>query len=693
MSRLFTPSAVTIIGASPKSVATERLLGNLRREDFAFPGKINLVNPAHKELFGIECVAAPGDVAEPGLVYLMVRAERCLGALEGLSKRPDGVVVYADGFSESGRSDLQDELARWAARNDIPLLGPQSTGIYIACANLVGIAAPIPERVITGRAALVSQSGGMLGSIFRECMARGIGLSHGIAFGNGASTHFGGITADLLREADVDMVLAYAESIASLEDVQMIRAAREEFDKPVILTLAGRSESGHRVAASHTGALAAATDVITGLAEQHGVIVVDTIEDMLAAAEALRDTNYQRAKPADVGVIAHSGGSAILLADALTDAGIPLYEPRFEASGRGVEGVSANPLDVGARVAGDAATLDRITGSFVGDPAYGIIVNIASMGLPADSMPHHLRSFRQFAEIAKLAGKVGVIAAPIEQRTSELVDIDGITYGHGVRDTAAKVSALRAWADTTGKVADEGRVRPGRRRTGRGISSEPDAAVISGELVSEYLDSLPVKWPATVSVRDAAELATAAHSLPAYPVVAKVEGIAHRMLNGALASGINSDESLSLFGAYLVSRFGHLPNFEISVSEQIEHQSEYIVGFHRDPDWGPLIMFGVGGSTVGAVSFRSAPLRSSELRSLVSKYIRDAAASVAVQRVIAHLETALLEQGWIESAELNPITLNFNQEVVVLDAKIYRSQNTNLPDRASPPEQEALHVP
>ena len=667
LSGALAPRAVTIVGASAKSTHTRYLVDNLtRRTAVRFKGPLHLVNRSGAVIDGIQSVATTADLdVEPGLVILLITTPECLPALEAFKHKPQGVVVYAGG-AEAGHADAQDALKLWAIRSRVPLIGPQSVGISNLDSGLLSIVVPLRAEPIVGNVALVLQSAGLLGGTVNACFQRGIGLHSAVSIGNAVVVSASRMASHLLEEDGVKALGMYVDGIQSADeliDVARLALARE---KPVALLVGGSSEAGSVAVRSHTGQLATSRRVVEGIAKQYGVVMVNDNDELLWALEAFAATGFRRPPRGGVAVLASSGGAGIMMADVLGAVDVPMPLPSKEtqsALSKDRPIVTFNPFDVGARSLDDPEMLRATLRTLAGDPAYGVVVTVAAAGLPSsEGMEAHLRQANVFVEAVRSTGKLPFLAQPVvggsDANARPPATFPGVPLGVGSKETGAKVRALWLWAhqppSSDPRASHAQAIPPG----------EP--TVVSGPAATARLASLAARWPTEILVARDADPEAAVAGLR-YPVVAKAEaGLAHRAVSGGVLRGIADRRAALAATAYLRARF----EGDVSLIEEIAHDREFVLGFQRDARYGPLLMFGIGGSDVGReVEFRSVPLSSDDTDRLVAAYAQgtDAAALAVAARSLQDLALADVR---IVAVDLNPIVV-VRGEVVVLDAKLH----------------------
>jgi succinyl-CoA synthetase alpha subunit len=643
LDRLLAPPAITIVGASPNGHITNHLLRNLENRSCRFGGRINLVNPAYRRLFDRECIGSVAEVSgDPGLVYLQVRPEACLPALEAMPQKPHGVILFPDG--SGGPGGYEEGVARWGDENGVAILGPQSNGLIGTAGRVNGLLIPIVEDLSDGPVAILAQSGGVLGGIVKYLAQRGIGIHAALEYGTACQLSAEALGTALLARPEVRILALYADGLGSIgEFAAMLQAARAA-DKPVVAMLAGVSEAGGRAAGSHSGMAAAPRRILEGIAAQYGAILARTLDELAWSVEALDAVGYERPRGRQVAVFSDSGGGGIVIADALAVQGVELVAP--------------NPFDFGSASMGRIQEHAETMGEAATNPEFGVFAFASTIGMATRELSVHVRQLDDFNRTAQEMGKVSFVASPLP-----FTDLDEAApfgpralLGRGSTESAVKLKALSTWARDAApaRAAAPGVANPAAAGADHG-------SVLSGEVATEHLSTLPLRWPEQVSVRSAAELASVPH--PPFPLVVKTEaGLAHRARGGGVLTGIESEQDLRNAATYLLEHF----QGPVSISEQVAHDDEYFLGAHRD---GSLLvmLFGRGGDEAERADLRLVPLTHAEAESLTRAHAP--AHTEELVGLIMAFQSWLLERPWVESVDLNPIVPH--DGLTALDAKIH----------------------
>lgn len=679
LEEMFAPPAVTIVGASERAAPARYLLGNLAGQpESRFQGRVHLVNRKAPVLHGIQAVSSTAAVeGAPGLAFLLLAPGNCVEALEGFAELPTGVVVYSSG-AESGFADVERELAEWSKEKGVPLLGPQSTGIVRPAAPMVALTAPLRAAPVQGDFAVIFQSAGLLGGTVNALWQRGIGFHTAVSIGNAAVLGYAELGEHLLRDPEVRGLAMYVDSLPSIDPLIELARYAQEASKPIVLAVGGKSEAGSLAVQSHTGELASSQRVIRGVAEQFGIVVVEDTDELVWTVEAFATMDFERPPTGGVGIFSTSGGGAIMLADAMEAGGVELPLPTEESQrrlSRNRPVVSYNPFDVGAAALDDVDAVNGALETFAGDPNFAVLVSVATVGIPTrEGMEAHLRQTTDFVATVRAAGKQPLIAAPVAaapgRESVPLGEWPGVPLAMGSKEAAVKARSICAWA-----------ARPDVGAPAAALAEPLPAAptqpieVVSGPAAEAALASLPGSWPAMVVLDSPADLDSALERL-SLPLVAKVEAnLAHRAARGGVLRGLDGPAATRAAVEYMFARFGG----QVALIEEVPHDLELVIGFQRDERNGPLLMFGLGGGSVGSdVDFFRLSLNRGQAEALVRRYVSSTADGDLVVAVVEAFQELVLANPAIVSLDLNPLVVEAGS-VHFLDAKIHLAAGTDLP--------------
>jgi acyl-CoA synthetase (NDP forming) len=390
--KLLRPRSVAVIGASGDATKTSgRPLAYLHKHGFG--GSIYPVNPKLEHIGALRCFPDVGALPEvPDVGIVMLGIERAHLAVRELAARGCGAaIVLASGYAEAGEEGRERQLQLLAAAAGMRLLGPNTIGLVNLTEGIVLSASGALEmdKLPAGSIAVVSQSGGILGSLLSRAAARGIGMSKLVATSNEADLEVADFIAALAEDDATRVIALYIETV---RDPQKFRAAAlraAQAGKPIVAFKVGRSEAGARATASHTGALAGTDRMYDAFFRQLGIVRAQTFGEILDISATLATGRVLHGKR--VAVLTSTGGAGALLSDSLGLAGFQTPPPQGETLAalqalRTDEpmALQANPIDV--TLAGlKPEFLRSIIRTLMVSPQYdavGVIVGSSSLARP-----------------------------------------------------------------------------------------------------------------------------------------------------------------------------------------------------------------------------------------------------------------------------------------------------------------------
>ncbi|MCI4366723.1 MAG: acetate--CoA ligase family protein [Thermoplasmata archaeon] len=632
LNELFAPASVAVVGASNRenSVAGA-LFRNLLRASYR--GTAYPVNPTWKSVSGVRCYPSIEDLPEaPELGVIIVPAPQVAQATESLGKAGTKcVVVISAGFKEVGGAGvgLEAELARVAQKYRMPLVGPNCFGA-LNTDPAVGLNATFSDSLPPrGNIAFVSQSGALCAGILRYGIAERIGFSRFVSVGNRAGIDENDLLSALGRDPATKVILLYVESLANGR--RFLEAAREVTEqKPVLVIKSGRSAVGERAARSHTGSLASSAQdqLFDALFQQSGVLRAETIGDLFRTAKIF--SSGLRLDGPRLAVLTNSGGPGIVAADAAARSGLelPTPPPKLQEQLRAFLPSSAsvaNPVDMtaDARPAQYTEALRRLLEA---PEINGALVIATPTGtLTGSAAAAAILEAKATSSKAIVACLFGLSDLTGEVAELELKGVPTFTFPEEAVAGLGSLAQYHAWWT---RPRTEVRTFPvSRPAVDRAIA---EARKLGTSVLPEYaarglLEAYGIPFAASRHVRTLPEAKAAAGSI-GYPVALKVASpdISHKTDVGGVALGIPDERAL--VGAWESMRNSlsvRAPNARIDgfeIEEMIGTGKEVLVGIQRDPSFGPLVVFGMGGIYVEVlkdVTFRLAPLRPLSARHMV----------------------------------------------------------------------------
>ncbi len=624
----FKPRSIAVIGASrqPGKVGYDTLKNLI---DDNYKGKIYPVNPSAPNILGLKAYKSVGEIDdEIDLALVIVPAELVINTFKELiSKNVKGAVIIAAGFREIGGAGVQREreLAEMC-RGKIRVIGPNCLGIIDTYSNLNASFAPTMPR--QGKIGFMSQSGAMVTAILDFAAGRDIGFSKFISMGNKMDldeTHF----LEILGEDDnTRVIIGYLESVV---DGKMFleTADRVSRKKPVIIFKSGVSAEGTRAASSHTGSLSGLDRAYECAFTKSGVIRARSIEDLFDWAEVFASQPLPEGKR--VVIITNAGGPGIIATDKAAEEKLILATVNAATAGKLKETLPPaasvyNPIDV----LGDADS-----------QRYQQVIELVAQAEEVDCMLIILspQANTQIEETAKIVSnfsytspKTVITSFMGEERMATAFSIfrRGRVANISFPDRAMRAMAIMAnhgaWKkqkkpEAYYKDIDEDNIK----KLLKAKAEEGKIKLVDFE-ARALLEMCRIPTLPTVLTHTADEAADVAKQI-GFPVVMKVYSpeILHKTDVGGVRVGLRTSKDVAkAFEAIMVSvqRFlPQVPVLGITVQKMVEGGKEVIVGFSRDPQFGPLVMFGLGGVYVEVlkdVNFALTPLSKKEIREMVT---------------------------------------------------------------------------
>ena len=577
--RVLAPRSVALIGATGRADnPMARPLRWLTGRGFA--GRVHPVNPKYAELGGVPCVASLAEVPDGvDLALALVPAERAAAAVtEAGAAGAAAVVVFASGFAEVGEHGraLQDELVAAARAAGTRVLGPNCQGLYHARSRLFATFTGAGERPLTGSSgiAYVGQSGAIGGSVLDVAAERGLDLSAWVSTGNEADVPLTEIGRHLVADPEIEVLTVYAESLPDPDDYAALAAEAHAHGTALVVLRSGRSEPGRRAAVSHTGAMLGDDTAFRLVSRRYGVVLVDDVEELLAAATMLRGRRGPAGR--SVGLVTSSGGAGILAADRASEAGLAVPELTAETQEKLTRlvpdfGAVANPVDVTAQLFNDGGEFGEVCGIVRADASVDAVLVLLTMlvGDTATALARDLAA--TVAEQGPGAPPVAVVWMAGEDGTAParaMLREAGIPVFSSI---ALAVRVLDAVASPSGAAPEV---------------LEPRDPLPGGGW--DLLDALGVRRPRSSSASDPA----AAVAELGGTAVLKAEGLEHKTEAGAVRLGVTVADAAAVH-----AELSGLPGVTgVLVQEQVPDGVELLVAVDGGRDgWPPVLTVGHGG--------------------------------------------------------------------------------------------------
>lgn len=595
ISKLMRPVSVAVIGASADAGKTAgRPIAYLQKQGFA--GSIYPVNPKAAEISGLKSysdVASLPQTPDVGIVLLGV--ERAHLAVRELAARGcPAAIVLSSGYGETGEAGLARQKELMDAAGRMRILGPNTIGV-------VNLADGIPlsasgalamSQFTAGGISLVSESGGILGSLLSHAAGRRIGLSKLVSTGNEADLDLADFIDWLADDPDTKVIALYVEAIRDAAKFRAAALKAVRAGKPIVAFKVGRSEAGSRAVVSHTGALAGADRSYDALFAQSGVIRAARFADLLDIPAAL--AAGRRLSGNRIAILTSTGGVGALVSDSLGVAGFDMPAPdaatatKLRALQTGPQAVlDRNPVDV--TLAGlEPKLLTGAINALLESPSYDaivVIVGSSSLAMP-DLMAGTIRGCLPGSDKPVLA-----YVSPYAPDIAGLLNASGVpafTTPENVSVALAGMLKAAAWREP-----------PHATAAGSNIEIAAFGAGVLDEQQSKRLfAALGIAVAREIAVTDSAQAEQAARELGG-KVALKVlsEKIAHKSEAGGVAVNLTADDiaaRLARMTQEVAARTALTPE-RFLVQEMVSGGQEMILGLKRDP-LGVVILLGAGGT-------------------------------------------------------------------------------------------------
>ncbi len=686
---LFFPASIAVIGAStrPGSIGNS-LMQNLIGS--GFQGAIYPVNPTARVVNSVRAYETVLDIPDAvDLAFVVVPSHLVLEvARQCAEKGVRGLVVISAGFGEIGNDALEDELVRIVREGGMRMVGPNCMGLVNTApnVNMNGTFAPVYPP--GGNIAMSSQSGALGIAILEFARRNRIGISQFVSVGNNADVSSSDLLSFWEDDPQTDVILFYLESFGTPRRFTRL-ARRVARKKPIIAVKSGRTGAGAKAASSHTGALASLDTAVDALFDHAGVIRVDTLEDLFGVGNIL--ANQPTPKGRRVGIVTNAGGPAILAADSLEARGLVL--PAFGAelrtrigSSLPPEASTANPVDMIAGAGPDEyrAAVTEVLCSGEVDTLIVIYVPTSPAGVEAVGV-----AVREAVEAeAGDTTVIGVFMQAVEAAEflrSSSVMIPAFQFPEDAALALERAVRHGEWlARDPGTVPDLAGVDPGRASATieRSLTRMDGGWLDPGE-VTDLLDSFGIRVPseATVTSEDGAVAAAAAIG-GAVALKVQAPSALHKSDVGGVVLDVEGEEAVRAAYRRVMSVVDDAHG--VLVQEMVVGGHEVLIGVTEDPNFGPMLVYGLGGIMVellADVTFKLHPITDVDAAEMTSG-IRGARLLegyrnlplgdvAAVRDLLLRVSAMVAACPEIAEMDLNPVkVLEPGRGAIVVDARI-----------------------
>ena len=714
---ILAPAGIAVVGASadPTKRGYKAMVGLIKD---GYRGDIYPVNPKADMILGVKAwpsvTAIPGN---PELALICTPASSVPGLIAECGRRGiKGAVILASGFAEIGGegAELERQMMEKARAHGVRLIGPNTSGIFNLHhrINLLAL-----DNVKAGDVGIISQSGNMLLSLALEAQHNGqVGFSTYVGPGNQSDIGFNDYLRYLGEDEHTRVATLYVEGFR--DGRKFLEVARDVTAmKPVVVYKSGSTEQGQKAASSHTGALAGSYAMTVDLLRQSGVSVVQYSDEILPVAEGLGLLQKSRGKR--VAVISDGGGQATIASDRLAEAGLELAE-LSEATRQKLREVlfpqasTVNPVDVAGSTDANPSLLATCMEIVAADDEVDSVFLVGMFGgysirFAESLLGDEMRGAEAMVDLSNATEKPLVVYSlytPIKPPALRRLHEAGLPVYASIEQSVRVLAALGERGQYLAQYHDHTRETP--------VDARPELTAMFRQAQAEGRDLFEyeakqllrdhgVEVPEERVVRNEAELAAAAAVLGDTPLAMKVvsKDILHKSDAGGVKLNVVGAAAMQdAREAILDSCREYDPHAEVEgvlVAPMAKKGVEVIVGVIRDPIFGPVLMFGLGGIFVEIledVAFRAIPLSRFDARSMVeqikAKRILEGVRGEspvdkeALIELLLKVSSIVAAYPDLKELDLNPVIVNADGYAVV-DARVIVERDSNAIDKDAHP--------
>lgn len=619
---LFCPKGLAVIGASanPDKIGYQ-IMQNLISGGFS--GGLFPINPKAAEVMGKKAYPSVSDVPDPvDLAVIAIPAPFVKESLkECAAKGIKNVVIITSGFGEVGKTAEEQELKEIADAAGISLVGPNTLGVVYTPGKMN--ASFGPKEVLTGNIAFISQSGALAISLMGWTMMERIGLASLVSLGNKADVGEKELIEYFNHDAQVKVIVIYMEGIKDGR-----KFLTTEVKKPVICLKVGRSQRGAKAAASHTGSLSGSDKIYDAAFKQLGILRADSFTEAFAWSRAL---SLNLPGDGETVIITNGGGIGVSATDECERFGISLLEdPEWlEARFRKTMpdfGSTKNPIDITGQAHGNKYR-EAAEVAFAEDRIGAAVILYCETAVtdPMEIAQSIEAEYTKFGRKKPLV--VSMVGGERSRKALHFLDENGIPAFSSVNEAVSALDALYQWKRISQRVKDEAQELTPPQDVVDFINkakAEGRSALLEHE-AREIMEKCGVPTPKWAFASTLEEVLEKAEGL--YPLAMKITSpdILHKTDVGGVVVNIrDAQEMKEKYEAMMRTVKERMPQAHVLGVNLIQMVKgiECIVGMSRDPQFGPVVMFGLGGVFVEAlkdVTFRIVPFGRSEAQMMLDE--------------------------------------------------------------------------
>ncbi len=694
LDKIMKPKSIAVIGASTK----EHTIGSdimKRLQEYNFNGNIYPVNPKGGVIEGLQAYTSvleiPGEV---DLAIIVVNAKFVLSTIDQCHEKGiKGLCIITAGFKETGKegAEAEKQLLAKVREYGMRCVGPNCLGVVNTHPDVRMdgcFAESLPER---GNIGFVSQSGALGGGILNILKDLNLGFAQFISIGNQADVNAETALEYWEDEKDVEQILLYMESIQNPANFRKL-ASRISKKKPILALKAGRSAAGASAASSHTGSLAGADKAANALLNQSGVIREYSLQDLFATAKVF--ANCPIPKGDRVAIITNSGGPGIMATDAICEHGMQIAKisdatkeklRSFLPAAASVK----NPIDMiaSAPIEHYKQTLETV----IADENVDMIITIylPFLGLKDIDVAKALMEIKAEHPEKPIIGVFMTKSDFFSTLSDMKVNMPFFMYAEEAADGLNRLNQQRKWMERPeGKIPTfDVDYKRAQEIIAKSVN-EGRAQLTTRESI-DVLDAYGIRVCKSGFAKSEDEAVSIADSI-GYPVVMKMTSktTSHKTDVGGVRVNIQSAEQLRAEYQDLIAKLtekGLLEGLEgVIIQEMVKGNREMVCGIATDPQYGPMMMFGLGGVFIEVmkdVTFRIAPLTDVDAKEMIKsvkayKLLEGArgtkpAQMEQIEETLLRLSQLVHDFKFIDELDINPLLISEKTgEGIAVDGRI-----------------------
>ena len=694
LDKIMKPKSIAVIGAStkPKTIGSE-IMQRLR--DYKFNGNIYPVNPKGGIIEGFQAYTSINEVPEEvDLAVIVVNAKFVLDTIDQChNKGIKGLCIITAGFKETGKegAELEKQLLQKVRDYGMRCVGPNCLGVLNTNDNVKMDATFAESLPVKGDIGFVSQSGALGGGILNILKDLNLGFAQFVSIGNQADINAETMLEYWENDDDVKQILLYMESIQNPQNFRKL-ASRITKKKPILALKAGRSAAGASAASSHTGSLAGADKAAAALLKQSGVIREFSLKNLFANAKAF--SNCPIPKGNRVAIITNSGGPGIMATDAVCESGMQMAKitdetkeklRSFLPSAASVK----NPIDMiaSAPIEHYKQTLETVLQDENVDMI--AVIYLPFLGLKDIDVAQALMEIKAKNPQKPIIGVFMTTSDFFVKISNMEVNMPFYMYAEEAAEAMTRLDQQRQWMEKPQGSIPTYNVDKAKVETIIKNSLKEGRAQLTTLESIDVLEAYGIRACKYGLATNEEEVAKLGNEI-GYPVVMKMTSktTSHKTDVGGVVVNIKDETQLRNEYKALLQRLeakGLLDGLEgVIIQEMVKGSREMVCGIATDPQYGPMMMFGLGGVFVEVmkdVTFRIAPLTDNDAMDMIKsvkayKLLEGARGTTPaqigqIQETLLRLSQLVNDFKFIDELDINPLLISEKTgEGIAVDGRI-----------------------